>query len=100
MSAIVWQERHSCIANSCYCARMQVVLEVDSDVKAARIVKGRLERTTLGQVAASMAINLRPGEGGHDRIIRGSGTGLCHGACFQGREWNMSLVVIWLCKGF
>lgn len=30
----------------------QVSLSVDNDVKAARIVKGRLERTLLGQVGA------------------------------------------------
>lgn len=43
-------------------APTQVPLEVENDVKAARIVKGRLERTTLGQVASGIAITLRPRE--------------------------------------
>lgn len=41
---------------------MKVALAVDRDVVAARLVKGRLERTTLGQVAASMGIVFKPGE--------------------------------------
>jgi DNA-directed RNA polymerase III subunit RPC1 len=40
---------------------MKVALKVDSDVKAARIVKGRLERTVLGQVAHNIKIVFRPG---------------------------------------
>lgn len=41
---------------------------MDNDVKAARIVKGRLERTLLGQVARAIKIVLKPGKG------RGSST--------------------------
>lgn len=48
-------------------------------MKAARIVKGRLERTTLGQVAASMAINLRPGKGSMGAPGRKEGRGLSNG---------------------
>lgn len=40
---------------------MKVALAIDRDVVAARLVKGRLERTTLGQVAASMGIVFKPG---------------------------------------
>lgn len=39
----------------------QVQLSVNSDVKAARIVKGRLEKTMLGQVARHIKLVLRPG---------------------------------------
>ncbi|WIA12568.1 hypothetical protein OEZ85_006229 [Tetradesmus obliquus] len=42
---------------------MKVCLESDRDVVAARLVKGRLERTTLGQVAADIAITFKPGSG-------------------------------------
>ena len=41
---------------------------MDNDVKAARIVKGRLEKTSLGQVAHHIKMVLRPGKcrlGGH-----------------------------------
>eukprot|EP00198_Chlamydomonas_reinhardtii_P014024 XP_001703361.1 predicted protein [Chlamydomonas reinhardtii] len=38
-----------------------VALAVDNDVKAARLVKGRLEKTTLGQVARHIKIVLKPG---------------------------------------
>lgn len=41
---------------------MRVALAVDKDVVAARLVKGRLERTTLGQVAASIGIVFKPGK--------------------------------------
>lgn len=49
---------------------MKVALAIDNDVKAARIVKGRLERTTLGQVASSIRIVFRPGGGWADRKHR------------------------------
>ncbi|KAJ9527506.1 hypothetical protein QJQ45_025764, partial [Haematococcus lacustris] len=39
---------------------MKVALAVDNDVKAARIVKGRLERTLLGQVCLHIRKVLRP----------------------------------------
>ncbi|KXZ56345.1 hypothetical protein GPECTOR_1g305 [Gonium pectorale] len=42
----------------------QVALSVDNDVKAARLVKGRLEKTTLGQVARHIRIVLKPGRAG------------------------------------
>jgi hypothetical protein len=42
---------------------LKVALAVDNDVKAARIVKGRLERTVLGQVARSIKIVFKPGTG-------------------------------------
>ncbi|GLC35764.1 hypothetical protein PLESTM_000363300 [Pleodorina starrii] len=48
---------------------MKVALAVDNDVKAARLVKGRLEKTTLGQVARHIKIVLKPGKG------RGGGGG-------------------------
>ena len=37
-----------------------VKLVCDNDVKAARIVKGRIERTTLGEISRSMKIVLKP----------------------------------------
>ncbi|PNW84960.1 hypothetical protein CHLRE_03g165750v5 [Chlamydomonas reinhardtii] len=40
---------------------IKVALAVDNDVKAARLVKGRLEKTTLGQVARHIKIVLKPG---------------------------------------
>eukprot|EP00878_Enallax_costatus_P021182 GHUV01022417.1.p1 GENE.GHUV01022417.1~~GHUV01022417.1.p1 ORF type:complete len:456 (+),score=120.95 GHUV01022417.1:512-1879(+) len=54
---------------------MKVALAVDRDVVAARLVKGRLERTTLGQVAASMGIVFKPAAnansmGGADIVIK------------------------------
>lgn len=55
---------------------MRVALAVDRDVVAARLVKGRLERTTLGQVAASMGIVFKPG------------TGKKGGLLLQERGWN------------
>ena len=67
---IHWARSHNLCCDLCS-GCLQVFLEVDNDVKAARIVKGRLERTTLGQVAASMAINLRPGEQSHRKNISG-----------------------------
>ena len=39
---------------------LQVTLEVDSSEAAARIVKARLERTMLGQVAKRIRATLRP----------------------------------------
>jgi hypothetical protein len=42
-------------------AAAQVSLVSDRDVVAARLVKGRLERTTLGQVAADISIAFKPG---------------------------------------
>jgi hypothetical protein len=39
----------------------QVSLASERDVVAARLVKGRLERTTLGQVAADICIAFKPG---------------------------------------
>jgi hypothetical protein len=39
----------------------QVSLASERDVVAARLVKGRLERTTLGQVAADLSIAFKPG---------------------------------------
>ncbi|GAX79763.1 hypothetical protein CEUSTIGMA_g7204.t1 [Chlamydomonas eustigma] len=47
---------------------MKVALAVDNDVKAARIVKGRLERTVLGQVARSIKIVFKPGPGGSSAV--------------------------------
>ena len=38
----------------------QVTLEVNNSEAAARIVKARLERTTLGQVAKRIRATLRP----------------------------------------
>jgi hypothetical protein len=40
----------------------QVSLASERDVVAARLVKGRLERTTLGQVAADICIAFKPGD--------------------------------------
>ncbi|GIL99158.1 hypothetical protein Vretimale_4372 [Volvox reticuliferus] len=55
---------------------MKVALAVDNDVKAARLVKGRLEKTTLGQVARHIKIVLRPGRAGVDPMATDShGTG-------------------------
>ncbi|CAI5487643.1 unnamed protein product, partial [Closterium sp. Naga37s-1] len=39
-----------------------VKLETDNDVKAARIVKGRIEKTTLGEVVKSMRTVLTPSQ--------------------------------------
>lgn len=39
---------------------MEVSLVIDTSVQTARIVKGRLERTTLGQVARSLRVVLSP----------------------------------------
>ena len=39
---------------------MQVVLEVQNSEASARIVKARLERTSLGQVAQSINVVLQP----------------------------------------
>lgn len=41
---------------------IDVKLVCDTDVKAARIVKGRLEKTTLGEVVSSIKLVLRPGQ--------------------------------------
>lgn len=49
-------------------------LESDRDVVAARLVKGRLERTTLGQVAADIAITFKPGA---LRVARGASCTAC-----------------------
>ena len=46
-----------------------MALAVDNDVKAARIVKGRLERTVLGQVARTIKIVFKPG-------LHGAGGGM------------------------
>ncbi|KFM26649.1 DNA-directed RNA polymerase III subunit rpc1 [Auxenochlorella protothecoides] len=46
---------------------MQVALSVDGSEQAARIVKGRLERTRLGGVAASIRIMLKP-SGSHVQV--------------------------------
>lgn len=40
---------------------MNVALEVDGDGKVARLVKARLERTVLGQVAHHIKLVLKPG---------------------------------------
>jgi hypothetical protein len=40
---------------------LQVALVSRRDVVAARIVKGRLERTTLGQVARDISLQFKPG---------------------------------------
>jgi len=40
---------------------MKVALALNKDPKVARIVKGRIEKTTLGQVAASINVIFRPG---------------------------------------
>lgn len=45
---------------------------MDNDVKAARMVKGRLEKTTLGQVARHIKIVLKPGRTAVD-ITGGAG---------------------------
>jgi DNA-directed RNA polymerase III subunit RPC1 len=37
-----------------------VALALNKDPKVARIVKGRLEKTTLGQVAESIKVIFRP----------------------------------------
>lgn len=58
---------------------MQVALAVDNDVKAARIVKGRLEKTTLGQVAHHIRLVFKPGGG------LGTGRGLGMG---RERGWG------------
>ena len=51
---------------------LQVALAIDNDVKAARIVKGRLERTVLGQVARAIKIVLKPGRGGgRESVLHG-----------------------------
>ncbi|KAF8067125.1 DNA-directed RNA polymerase III subunit RPC1 [Scenedesmus sp. PABB004] len=42
---------------------LRVALSSPTDLVAARLVKGRLERTSLGQVAQSISIVLRPGSG-------------------------------------
>lgn len=42
---------------------MKVALVAKKDVVAARLVKGRLERTTLGQVAKSISVQFKPGHG-------------------------------------
>jgi DNA-directed RNA polymerase III subunit RPC1 len=36
-------------------------LVCNNDVKAARIVKGRLEKTTLGQIVEDITLRLSPG---------------------------------------
>ena len=48
---------------------LQVALAIDNDVKAARIVKGRLERTVLGQVARAIKIVLKPGGGEGEDVL-------------------------------
>ena len=47
-----------------------VKLECDNDVKAARIVKGRIEKTMLGEVSQVQ------GRAGQDREVRRAGVGL------------------------
>jgi DNA-directed RNA polymerase III subunit RPC1 len=47
----------------------QVSLASERDVVAARLVKGRLERTTLGQVAADLSIAFKPGAGGQTGVL-------------------------------
>lgn len=39
----------------------QVALTVNNDIRAARLVKGRLEKTLLGQVARHIRVVLKPG---------------------------------------
>jgi DNA-directed RNA polymerase III subunit RPC1 len=41
------------------CYALQLVC--NNDVKAARIVKGRLEKTTLGQIVEDITLRLSPG---------------------------------------
>ena len=46
---------------------------MDNDVKAARIVKGRLERTVLGQVARTIKVVFKPGLRGEAGMGGGGG---------------------------
>jgi hypothetical protein len=41
---------------------LQVALRIDKDEVVARLVKGRLERTTLGQIARTISIEFKPGD--------------------------------------
>ena len=62
-------------------------LVCDNDVKSARIVKGRLEKTTLGQVVEEITQKLSPGIcfvkargfAIHSRTAKGHGLSVC---CF------------------
>ncbi|KAG2499255.1 hypothetical protein HYH03_002834 [Edaphochlamys debaryana] len=54
---------------------MKVALAVDHDVKAARLVKGRLEKTMLGQIARHIKIVLKPGRTAHAEEDPLGGTG-------------------------
>eukprot|EP00955_Chlamydomonas_euryale_P010263 110078-Chlamydomonas_euryale.AAC.4 len=47
--------------HTCTGAVPQVALAIDNDIKSARIVKGRLECTYLGQIARHIKVVLRPG---------------------------------------
>lgn len=38
-----------------------MALTVNNDIRAARLVKGRLEKTLLGQVARHIRVVLKPG---------------------------------------
>lgn len=56
--------RHACVLCVPHTVCLQVALSADRDLVAARIVKGRLERTTLGQVARDISLQFKPGGGG------------------------------------
>ena len=49
---------------------MKVDLENDADVISARIVKGRLEKTLLGEVAEHIRIRIQPKFGQHEIVVK------------------------------
>ena len=49
---------------------MKVDLENDADVVSARIVKGRLEKTLLGEVAEHIRIRILPKFGQHEIVVK------------------------------
>eukprot|EP00798_Chlamydomonas_sp_ICE-L_P002152 gene2152-18202_t len=62
---------------------MKVTLDVDNDAKAARIIKGRLERTTLGEIAHHIKVVFKPGA---------PGTGNVHGQASISIRLDMAAV--------
>ncbi len=77
-----------------------MALAVDNDVKAARLVKGRLEKTTLNQVARHIKIVLKPGKGtagpggqGDPMAIEPGGAGAAGGAYGGGPRIHGEVVI-------
>lgn len=72
----------------CLHASLQVALVSKKDVVAARIVKGRLERTTLGQVARDISLQFKPGAAWGGGVWKGGRGGQVTRLCAHRSAWG------------